>query len=210
VSISQSIKDLDLQLEVMPEQNRKMLYGSVFLAFIGLFYYAFGISLKEEAQSQEIELQAIKQKLSENKMSLYENKISKTKKSILVWAKKFEDAKYQETSLRVRLEEIDFLSSDAKGLADILDRLLKNSVTLDVSIEKIILDDTVKDYKAQIKQRGTIHIEGSADFTSVLKLINFIESQEALLEVQEVHFSLRQKQKLPYFELKIRGYSIEL
>ena len=122
----------------------------------------------------------------------------------------YEEAMYKETKLKVKLERMDYLSSDAKGLADILDRLLKESVRLGVKIEKILIDNEEKDYKAYIKQKGTIRIEGNATFRSVLKLLRFIESQEALIEVKNIHFGLEQANKTPSFVIMITGYGISI
>ena len=66
-------------------------------------------------------------------------------------------------------------------------------------------------YTEQIERQGQITIEGAAAFKSVLKLLRFVESQEALIEVGNVHFELVGKESdLPNFVLVINGYGIRL
>jgi len=211
MSIKQQLADLDLQLEVMSEQNRKMLYASVLIGTIVFVYYFFGLSLQEDAEAKEATVSKLETKLADNKISLLENKIVKSKQQILFLSKEYETEQYKATALRTKLERMDYLSSDAKGLADILERILKQSVVLNINIDKITLDDAHEQYTQQIEKRGHITIEGTAAFKSVLKLLRFVESQEALIEVSNVHFDLdKEDSSLPGFVLKINGYGISL
>ena len=87
---------------------------------------------------------------------------------------------------------------------------MKESVVLGINIDKITLDNTLSDYTPQIQKRGTIVIEGKAAFRSVLKLLRFIESQEALIEIVNVNFDLGEKTTSPDFAISIAGYGINL
>lgn len=210
MSIEQKLQEIDLQLEVMPEQNRKMLYASIFIGVVAFIYYFFGAALAEEVGVKEEKLLALQKQLAENKISLYEAKIQKEQKRILFLAQEQQTGEYAAKALRMKLERMDYLSSDAKGMADILERILKNSVVLGVNIEKISLDNTQSSYAAQIEKRGAILIEGEAPFHSVLKLLRFIESQEALIEIENVKFDLKKSSSSPDFSITITGYGIRL
>jgi len=210
MSLKEQLNDIDLQLEVMPKKNRQMVYASVVLALVAFSYYFFGLGLQEECRVKETKVVDLEAKLAESKVSLYQSKIAKSQQKVLVLNKAYEDEKHKETALRVKLERMDYLSSDAKGLADILDRLLKRSVTLGVSIDKILIEEEEKPYKAHIEQKGTINIHGQASFRAVLKLLRFIESQEALIEVKNVHFDLEDGKNRPAFVIMITGYGIHL
>lgn len=211
MSLKQQLNDLDLQLEVMSDQNRKMLYASILIGTVIFAYYFFGLSMQEEAEAKAATVSKLEKKLSENKIVLYENKIVKSKEKILLLSKAYEGEQYKATALRTKLERMDYLSSDAKGLADILERVLRKSVVLDVNIDKISLDDSRQQYTQQIQERGSITIEGRAAFKSVLKLLRFIESQEALIEVKKVHFDLdEQTSPFPGFIIQVKGYGISL
>jgi len=210
MSFKDYMNDIDLQLEVMPEKNRLMVYSSVILVLVSFGYYFFGLDLQDEFKEKEKTLLSLEKKLADNKISLYEDKISQARKKILFLAKEYEDTQYKQTSLQVKLERMDYLSSDAKGLADILDRMLKESVYLGVNIQKIMVDKSDLEYKAYIKEKGIISIEGTASFRSVLKLLRFIESQEALIEIKNVHFELNDAQSKPAFVIMIIGYGISV
>jgi len=210
MSLKEQLNDIDLQLELMPKKNRQMVYASVVLAVVAFSYYFFGIDLQEECRVKEEMVIELEDKLAKNKAALYKSKIGKNQEKILLLNKKYEDERYKETALRVKLERMDYLSSDAKGLADILDRLLKHSVGLGVNIDKIIIEEAQKEYKAHIEEKGSINIQGSANFRSVLKLLRFIESQEALIEVKNVHFDLDEAKSKPSFVIMITGYGINL
>lgn len=210
MSLKEQLTDIDLQLEVMPEKNRMMVYASVLLAIVAFAYYFFGVSLQEEFRVKEEKLIELEAQIAENKLELFKKKIAKNQKNILVLNQEYEDSRFKQTSLQVSLERMDYLSSDAKGLADILQRLLKRSVILGVSIDKITMNDKEQDYKAYIREKGSIKIEGRANFLGVIKLIRFIESQEALIEVKNVHFELEEANKTPRFVIMITGYGISI
>jgi hypothetical protein len=123
---------------------------------------------------------------------------------------KQQDGEYESRALRTKLERMDYLSSNAKGLADILERILKESVVLGINIDKITLDKTQSQYAPQIQKRGDVVIEGKAAFRSVLKLLRFIESQEALIAISNVNFVLGEKTASPDFSITITGYGINL
>ena len=211
MSLKEQIDNIDLQLEVMSEQHRKMLYISVFIGMIVLVYYVFGLSLQEENNSKEETVMKLEKKLAENRVPLLEKKIKKDNQQILFLAKEYETQNFKSTALRTKLERMDYLSSDARGLADILERILKKSVSLNINIDKITLDDIRQKYTQQIEKRGAINIEGTAPFSSVLKLLRFVESQEALIKIENVHFDLDKKDaSRPDFVIKISGYGISL
>ncbi len=211
MNLKEQMDNLDLQLEVMSEQQIKMLYASIFIGLIVFAYYFFGLSLQEENSSKVDTALQLEKKLADNRVEIFEKKIIKDKKQILLLTKEYEAQNYKATALRTKLERMDYLSADAQGLADILERILKKSVSLNINIDKIILDDVRQKYTQQIEKRGSISIEGTASFNSVLQLLRFVESQEALIKVQNVHFDLDKKDaNLPDFVIQINGYGISL
>lgn len=210
MSLKQQLSDIDLHLDLMPRNNRIMVYVSVFLGFVAFMYYFIGLDLQEEANTKQSNLLKLEKKLAKNKASLYKSKIAQNQKKILLLDTQYQQTKYQETDLRVRLERMDYLSSDAQGLADILDRLLKESVKLGIEIQKVVIDDKKEEYKAHIKYEGVISIEGNASFRSVLKLLRFIESQEALIEIKNIKFGLDEESSSPTFAIMITGYGIRI
>lgn len=210
MSIEQKLEEIDLQLEAMPQQNRMMVYASIVIGLIGFTYYFFGVSIQEDVMLKEEKAMALQTKLAQNKVMQFEAKTTKNQERILVLAQEHQDEEYKSRALRTKLERMDYLSSNAKGLADILERVLKESVVLGINIDKITLDNTLSDYAPQIQKRGTIVIEGKAAFRSVLKLLRFIESQEALIEIVNVNFELGKKTTSPDFSISIAGYGINL
>lgn len=210
MSMKEQLAEFDLQLEVMPQKNRKMLYASIVVGLFMFTYYVFGLNLQEEYTQKDQTLRTLEEKLAENTVSLYKKKIANAEKKLLVLATHMEEESFKARSLQVKLEKMDYLSSDAKGLADMLERILKHSVTLGVNIDRITLDSTEKPYTGKIAQSGTIRIDGLSDFKSVLKLLRFIESQEALLEIKNVSFNIESKESKPSFVILITGYRITL
>lgn len=210
MSLKQQFSDIDLQLELMPAQNRKMLYASIFIGLVMFSYYIFGLDQQSEYETKLETLGSLEAKLADNKVNVYRDKIKKSEEKILLLSEKHQKELYKAQFLRTKLEGMDYLSSDAIGLANILERVLKHSVILGIKIDKISLDDSVQEYKAQIQKRGNIFIEGAADFRSVLKLLRFIEDQEALMEIENIHFDLDDKSATPSFRIMITGYGISL
>lgn len=210
MSLKQQLSDIDLQLELMPAKNRKMLYASIFIGLVMFSYYIFGLDLQTEYETKLETLSSLEAKLADNKVNVYKDKIKKSEEKILFLSEKHQKELYKAQFLRTKLEGMEYLSSDAIGLANILERILKHSVILGIKIDKISLDDSVQEYKAQIQKRGNIFIEGVANFSSVLKLLRFIEDQEALMEIENIHFDLDDKSATPSFRIMITGYGISL
>ncbi len=210
MSLKQQLSDIDLQLELMPAKNRKMLYASIFIGLVMFSYYIFGLDQQSEYETKLETLSSLEAKLADNKVNVYRDKIKKNEEKILFLSEKHQKELYKAQFLRTKLEGMDYLSSDAIGLANILERILKHSVILGIKIDKISLDDSVQEYKAQIQKRGNIFIEGVANFRSVLKLLRFIEDQEALMEIENIHFDLDDKSATPSFRIMITGYGISL
>lgn len=210
MNLEQQLQDIDYQLEAMPKQSRLMLMVSAVFGIVFGLYYFFGADLAEEALAKTEKAAQLQSKLDNNAIAAYEAKIEKEQKRILLLAEAYQEGEFKVTALRTQLERMDYLSTDAKGIADTLERILKESVTLGVAIDKLTMDNTIIPYETQIDKRGSILIEGEADFRSVLKLLRFIESQEALLAVEHVKFTLEQKRSLPAFVITITGYGIKL
>lgn len=212
MNMTESLQDIDNQLEAMPKNNRLALYAFVTVAIIGFIYYAFGITLEEEVAEQENRIMMLENKIIKSNPAISEKKILKEKKHHLVLAQTHQDEQYRLTALRSKLERMGYLSTDAKGMAKILDRVLKESVHLNINISKVIMDKAESGATKQIQKHGTITIEGTASFQSSLKLLRFIEAQEALIEVEHVRFDLDEKKAstLPAFVITIIGYGIAL
>lgn len=212
MNLEESLHDIDNQLEAMPRNNRLALYAFVTVAIIGFIYYAFGINLEEEVTTKESTIMMLESKIIKSNPAIPEKKIAQEKKHHLTLAQTHQDEQYKLTALRTKLEKMGYLSTDAKGMAKILDRVLKESVRLNVNIAKVIMDKAQSEASKQIQKHGTITIEGSASFQSTLKLLRFIEAQEALIEVEHVRFDLDEKtdSTLPAFVITIIGYGIAL
>ena len=82
MSLKEQLNNIDLQLEVMSEQNRKMLYASVLIGTIVFVYYFFGLSLQEENSVKEEAVVKLEKKLAENRVSLLEKKIIKANEEL--------------------------------------------------------------------------------------------------------------------------------
>lgn len=212
MNIEESLHDIDNQLEAMPKNNRMMLYAFVAIAIIGFIYYAFGIALEEEVETKENSIAMLENKIVKSNPAIAERKIANEKQYHLTLAQTHQDEQYKATALRNKLERMGYLSTDAKGMAKILERVLKESVRLNVNISKVTMDKAQNDTQEQIQKRGTIIIKGSASFQSTLKLLRFIESQEALIEINHVRFDLDEKENsgLPAFIITLIGYGISL
>ena len=212
MNMTESLQDIDNQLEAMPKNNRLMLYAFVTISIIGFIYYAFGMTLEEEVETKENSIMMLENKIIKSNPALSERKIVKEKKHHLTLAQTRQDEQYKLTALRSKLERMGYLSADAKGMANMLDRILKESVYLNINIDKVTMDKVENEDTAQIQKHGTITIEGSASFQSSLKLLRFIELQEALIEIENVRFDLDEKETstLPAFVIKIAGYGISL
>ncbi len=212
MSFEQQMQNIDAQLGSMPKKNRVMFYALVATALIVFSYVFIGLDLQEEAEVKKDRITVLEESIRKNDLSLYERKITKENERLLLLAQKCDDAQYLSTSLHAKLEAMKYLNTDAQGMADMLDRILKHSVFLGVNIHKVTVDYSESDFMPQIKKRGKIVIDGDASFHSILKLMRFVELQKALIKIGDVSISLNDELKdvYPTFALTITGYGIEL
>ncbi|MCJ7766431.1 MAG: hypothetical protein MUP09_10885 [Thiovulaceae bacterium] len=212
MNIEQQMQDIDAQLGNMPKRKRMMLYVSVAAALIGAGYYFVGLDFQEDAEVKAQRIMVLEESIRKNDLSSYEHKIAKEKERILLLAQKQEQEQYLSTSLHTKLEGMRYLNTDAQGMAAMLERILKHSVVLGVNIHKVTVDYSETDFMPQITRRGKIIIDGDAPFYCILKLMRFVESQKALIKIEDVNMRLTDelKEKDPAFALTITGYGIEL
>jgi len=187
-----------------------MVYASVTMLFLGISYYGFGVSLTEENEQKHAEIESMNSEIQKINPNLYAKLIKKEETKILKIAQATEEEKYKSTALRVKLEGMDYLSADEKGLADILDRILKESVRLNINIEKIKIDKLEGKLTSQIEKRGSMTITGKAKIYPVQKLLRFIEAQEALLQVDYIKFNINEEENIdfPDFKIILVGYEV--
>ena len=207
-NLKAKLEEIDSQMEAVPRVKRVMALGSIFFGLIIMGYYFYGIDLEEEFHSKVLELSRLEKKLTENKLDRYKRQINKENEKFLEFKTVYERAGYKNTYLLTQLQGIDYLNSDSRGLADLLERILKYSVKLNVEIERIHIEKNKRDYSAHIKEKGVIKIEGVSDFAALLKLLRFIEEQEALISISNLTFKLDQESSKPLFLIHITAYGI--
>ena len=88
MSLKQQLSDIDLQLELMPAKNRKMLYASIFIGLVMFSYYIFGLDQQSEYETKLETLSSLEAKLADNKVNVYRDKIKKNEEKILFLSEK--------------------------------------------------------------------------------------------------------------------------
>jgi tripartite-type tricarboxylate transporter receptor subunit TctC len=97
------------------------------------------------------------------------------------------------------------------GIAEILDGILKTSLKYHINIEVIQYKSKDVTYAAHIKEREYVVISGDAPFKSIVQLINYIDSINALLQIRDISVNISEDDNITTnFKLKISHYGVEI
>jgi hypothetical protein len=86
---------------------------------------------------------------------------------------------------------------------------LEKSLQKSIDIKLISSKDVYSDYVPFIKQREEISIFGSGSYKSILELIQYLDSFNALLKITDIKVFIEEK-SITSFEIKISHYGVEL
>jgi len=209
--MNEQLQLLEEQLESLELSKRIGLYLVVFIAIVYSSWNFFGEDLSNEIVTKEDAIASLEQKLQKNNIKSLERVLKKTKTSILTLQDDIVALRFKEQFIINKLESLDFVYFNDMGIAEILDGILKNSLKYHVDINLIEYEAKDVSYVPHIKEREYVVISGDAPFKSIVQLINYIDSINALLQIRDISVNISEDDNITTnFKLKISHYGVEI
>ena len=206
--MNEQLEQIENQLEELPLVKRIALYLTIIISFSVASWYLFGEAMNLDIESNKDSISALEIKFTKNSIGSLAKGIKKSKKESLVLQEELADIRFKDRFIQERLESLGFIIFDEMGIAQILDDILRNSLKNYIDIHNISSQAVDKKDKAHIVEKEHITIIGSGSFKSIMALIQYIDSVNALLRIKNI--SIKLEEDATIFELSISHYGVEL
>jgi len=207
--MNEQLQLLEEQLESLELSKRIGLYLVVFIAIVYSSWNFFGEDLSNEIATKEDTIASLEQKLQKNNIKSLERVLKKTKTSILTLQDDIVALRFKEQFIINKLESLDFVYFNDMGIAEILDGILKTSLKYHIDINLIEYEGKDVSYVPHIKEREDIVILANASFKSIMQLVNYIDSINALLQIREISVDISDDD-ITNFKIRISHYGVEI
>jgi Tfp pilus assembly protein PilO len=207
--MSEQIEELELQLAEMPKKKLYFIYGGIIVLLVFLSWNLYGQNLSQEIDSKQSSVDTLENKIKKSSIRSYNIAIKNAKNEILSLNDEIDKLKAQERFINSELKSIDFIFFDQKGVANILDNILKQSVKKSIDIDTIEYSDKNSLYEPHIYEKENIQIKGEASYKNILYLINKVDNINALLKIQEINIYVDENQTTN-FDLNVSYFGVEI
>jgi len=191
------MNSIENYLQTLDKKNLIMLYLSVVVVFL-IIYYNFNYSyLNEKIKTGSDKIALLKSKYAKNE--IYEKKLARLKKLTQSLKKEnlslSEDLRY----LNVLIKTSDVLHINDRKFLNILEEVLFKASINDIQASYTISKE-LNDYKIyQIDINGTFD---ASEFGNFNEFIKNMESVKSINEIKFLKFYLNKDKKNVYFEIK--------
>ena len=206
--MNDQLEQIENQLEELPLAKRIALYVSIVISFSVASWYLFGEAMNLDMQSNKDSIASLERKFTKNSIGSLAKGIKKSKQESLVLQEKLTDIRLKDRFIQGKLESLGFIIFDEMGIAQILDDILRNSLKNNIDIHSISSQKLDKKGTTHIVEKEYITIIGSGSFKSIMALIQYIDSVNALLRIKNI--SVKLEEGVTLFELSISHYGVEL
>ena len=207
--MNDQLAQLESQLEDLGAAKRYVMY--LLLLFLGVYFswMLSGEDLALEIEAAQEKKASLEQKLSQNSIPSLKKAIERKEFQNLTLEDELLNLHFAEQFLQTKLQSQDFIFFDQEGYADILDRILRHSVVLNLRIDIIQSMQGEEDYSEQIREMRKVTIKGEGEFREILKLLQYIESLNTLLYLQNLKVEVN-SENATAFSFELSNYGVAL
>jgi len=209
------MNDLDVQLENIDEQllgyspkQRWTIYIGSFLGILMMGWSFYLSDTLDEYNSLVEENRQLEQKAAASSPEAYQAKISQTSAAIAKESAKAVALEQEKETLISELGNDQGLIFDNRRYSLMLDRILERSVKLGVEIHLMESEESNKTFFGKIREYKRLTVTGSGRFPSIADFLAFIESQNGLVDIQNVQITSDEKN--PRFKAVILFMGVDL
>ncbi len=207
--MNEQLEQLELQLAEMPLLKRLGVYFVVFVSIVYAGWYTFGEDLSLKIESNEQKIANLEKKISKNSLKSLSSAIVKINKKILIVEDQLVTLHFKEQFVKTQLDTLNFVYYNDFGIATVLDKILKNSLSEKIDIDYLRTTKNKVDYAPHIVDQEQITIQGNGTFRGILSLIQHIDYYNALLQIQEIRVFI-DEEGVTNFDLNISHFGVEI
>ncbi len=209
------MNDLDVQLDNLDEQlnayepkQRLVIYIGSALGILVMGWMFYLSDALDELTVLEEQNSALVQQISDNSPEAYKAKIAQNGKMIVKEEARNTALENEKQAVLLQMAATSGLVFDNRHYAKMLDLLLERSVRLGLKIEMMESTDTDKVFFGKVKQLKQLTITGTGSFPAIAEFLTFLESQNTLVEIQNVR--IQSDETKPRFEAVVLYMGVQL
>jgi hypothetical protein len=207
--MNDQLEQLENQLAEMSFSKRVAVYFVVFVSIVYASWYVFGEDLSLELESKEEAILKLEKKIHKNSLKSLTTAIAKVKRQILSKEDTLVTLHFKKQFVKTQLDTLDFVYYNDLGIATVLDKILKNSLSEQVDIDYVKTTRNTIDYAPHIVNQEQITIQGNGTFRSILSLIQHIDYYNALLQIREIKVFI-DEEGVTNFDLNISHFGVKI
>jgi Tfp pilus assembly protein PilO len=207
--MNEQVELLESQLSEMPSFKRLGIYAVILIALVFMSWNIFGEEMYNEIESKHESIASLERKLQKNSTRSLQNAIKKARKESLALEDDLTNLHFKDQFLRTKLESVNFILYDQKGSAQILDDILKQSLTQGITIDLIESLLVNMPYHDHLIEKTQINVKGDGSFKSIMGLLQYIDSLNVLMRTKMLTITINENNDT-YFDLNISHYGAEL
>ena len=207
--MNEQIEQLETQLTDLGRTKRVLVYAVLFLSMVYMSWTLFGETMYDEIESEHEQIASLESKLQRNSSRSLEQAIEKTKRDNLELQDAINHLHFEQQFVETKLQGIDFIFYSEAGSAEILDAILKYSVDHSIALERIQKSTMKLEQETLLQPRSRLSVSGEGSFANIVKLLNYIESLNALLLTENLHVGIDEN-NATRFELDLLHYGVTL
>lgn len=209
------MNDLDIQLDNLDEQLlsydpkvRWALYLTTALGILLMGWMFYLSDTLDEFTTLKDQNQELVNQIGDNSPEAYRAKITKSSAQIIAEERRVATLENDKHALLDQMAASKGLLFDNRQYAKTLDLLLERSVRLGLKIELMESEDTNATFYGKVRQFKKLTVTGIGKFPAIADFLTFIESQNALIQIQNVQ--IRSDETKPRFEAVILYMGVAL
>ncbi|WP_300364882.1 hypothetical protein [Hydrogenimonas sp.] len=203
------LRDTENQFESFSPIKRLAVTVGAAVMIVAMGWYLWIDPLNEEIEASSIRCDQIQQQIARVNLRRISTKLEQVKRERLKLQEDLREAEAAKRYLQSRARQLDFIWFEQKSFLDMLDRVLKRSVDLGLRIDLIESVEINGEVMPLIEKKKAVHIEGEGRFADIVKLIQFIESFNALLKVEHMKIWLAETGET-LFRIDLLSYGAKL
>lgn len=209
------MNDLDIQLDNLDEQLlsydpkvRWALYLTTALGILLMGWMFYLSDALDEFTTLKDQNQELVNQIGDNSPEAYRAKITKSSAQIIAEERHAAALENEKQALLDQMAASKGLLFDNRQYAKTLDLLLERSVRLGLKIELMESEDTNATFYGKVRQFKKLTVTGIGKFPAIADFLTFIESQNTLIQIQNVQ--IRSDETKPRFEAVILYMGVAL
>lgn len=203
------LHDTEKQLESFSAAKRLVVVMGAAIMIVAIGWYMWIAPLNEEIEISSIRCDQLQQQIARVDLRRISSKLEQVKRERLKLQEELIDADAAKRYLQSRAKSLHFIWFEQKSFLEMLDRVLKRSVDLGLRIDLIESVDDNEEVSPLIEKKKSVHIEGEGQFPDIVKLVQYIESFNALLKVENIKVWLNEKGET-LFSIELFSYGAKI